>query len=85
MVSQNFVLPASLQPARENGSSSYMPSFVALAIIAALGALACCVGQVWARRCLRPKSKRRGYVEGDEEEGHGVSSPVKEEKMDSSA
>ncbi|KAG1368019.1 putative lipoprotein [Cocos nucifera] len=41
-----------------NSKGSFVPVFVALAVIAVLSAIACFVGQVCARRYLRPKPRR---------------------------
>ncbi|CAA7410283.1 unnamed protein product [Spirodela intermedia] len=65
------LLPAGSLPPPPGGAS-YVPTFVVLGVIAALAAVACFVGQVWARRCLRPKT-RRGY--DAEEGGLGTSVP----------
>ncbi|KAH7685955.1 hypothetical protein IHE45_04G073500 [Dioscorea alata] len=41
-----------------NSESHFTPVIIVLAIIAVLAGVACILGQVFARRCLRPRPRR---------------------------
>ncbi|MQM21181.1 hypothetical protein Taro_054218 [Colocasia esculenta] len=57
---------------------SYTPTFIVLGVIAAFTLFACILGQVWARRYLRPRSRRGFDVE---EDGFGTNMPAAKPAM----
>ncbi|RRT41978.1 hypothetical protein B296_00056432, partial [Ensete ventricosum] len=58
--------------AARHGSGSFAPVFIVLAVIAVLVAAACYVGQVFARRYLRPVSRMDRALESKGEDGSQV-------------
>lgn len=62
-------------PPPSSSKGSFVPVFVALAIIAVLTAMACLIGQICARRYLRPRHRRDHapyQSDGDIEGGIGA-------------